>query len=186
MEVLYISINITPDEITICSIHWRQVLEEYEDLGQYILQIDQRPNETAWEMIRPLISQALDGLGLDFAGIDLSGVTSCRIWLGERYCGDNPTNPNQWRLKLNLANGREIQGGLGVGPESQVFRESLVSYLTHPNILGFKLKAGQFSPVQDNQDVNRLVGEIQDALQARKEAQEKSQGDGPKLPPGRY
>ena len=176
MEVLYISINITPDEITI----WYE--EEYEDLGQYRLQIDQRTNETAWEMIRPLISQALDGPGLDFAGIDLSGVTSCRIWLGER----SQSNPNQWRLKLNLANGREIQGGLGVGPESQVFRESLVSYLTHPNILGFKLKAGQFSPVQDNQDVNRLVGEIQDALQARKEAQEKYQGDGPKLPPGRY
>ena len=172
---MYISINITPDEITM----------EYDDLGLYGLQIDQRANETAWEMIRPLISQALDGLGLDFAGIDLSGVTSCRIWF-ERCCGDNPTNPNQWRLKLNLANGREIQGGLGVGPESQVFRESLVSYLTHPNILGFKLEAGQFSPVQEDQDVNRLVGEIQDALQARKEAQEKSQGDGPKLAPGRY
>ena len=177
---MYIRIKITQNDITIS-------YEDEDPLYLVGLQIDQRPHQSAWEMIRPLLTQALDGLGLDLLGLDLSGVTSCHIWLGDFDDDSRPINlPHQWRLKLNMANSREIQGGLGVGPESQAFRESLVSYISHPDILGFTPEAGQFSPVQDNQDVPRLVGEIQDALQARKEAKEKSQGDCPKLPPGHY
>ena len=72
------------------------------------------------------------------------------------------------------------------GQASQAFQESLVSYITHPDILGFNPEAGQFSPVFTPQDVSRLAEEIHTALQARKEAQEEAHGDGPELPPGEY
>ena len=177
---MYIRIKITQNDITIS-------YEDEDPLYLVGLQIDQRPHQSAWEMIRPLLTQALDGLGLDLLGLDLSGVTSCHIWLGDFDDDCRPINlPHQWRLKLNMANSREIQGGLGVGPESQAFRESLVSYITHPDILGFNLEEGQYSPVRNNEDVKRLAREIHDALQARKEEQEKSQGDGTRLPENHY
>ena len=130
------------------------------------INIYQRQN--AWERIRPLVLQALDGLGLDFTG--WTRVTFCHI----DHLG------NQWHLLLE--NQRQTLGTPLGAPESQAFRDSLVSYLTHPDILGFTPEPGQFSPVQVHEDLLRLLGEIKDALQSTKEAS----GDGPKLPPGHY
>ena len=145
---------------------------------QQVFSIDRSQNQSAWEMIRPLISQALDCLGLDLTGLSLSGVTACHIYINCPIEGQ-PKLEMAWKM----ANGGEIERKWEVGPERQAFQDRVVSYITHPDILGF---IWQFSPVHNTKDVYRLVAEIHNALQARKEEQEESQGDGTKLPENHY
>ena len=185
-----IIISITQNEVTI-----NYVWGAYRNEDEITFHIDRRQNQSGWETIRPLLSQAFDGYGLDISKLDLSAVAACHIWFDNEDDHDflseweEPISLplGEWRLRLTMENGQRIQGWLGVGsPEGQAFGESLVSYITHPNILGFNLEEGQYSPVRNNEDVRRLAKEIHDALQARKEEQEKSQGDGPKLPENYY
>ena len=185
-----IIISITQNEVTI-----NYVWGAYRNEDEITFHIDRRQNQSGWETIRPLLSQTFDGYGLDISKLDLSAVAACHIWFDDEDDHDflskweEPMSLplGEWRLRLTMENGQRIQGWLGVGsPEGQAFGESLVSYITHPNILGFNLEEGQYSPVRDKEDVKRLAKEIHDALQARKEELEESQGDGPKLPENYY
>ena len=189
-----IIISITQNEVTINYV-WGLPTIGGVNIDEHTFHIDQRQNQSGWEMIRPLLSQALYGCGLDISKLDLSAVAACHIWFDDEDDHDflskweEPISLplGEWRLRLTMENGQRIQGGLEVGrPKGQAFGESLVSYITHPNILGFNLEEGQYSPVRDKEDVKRLAKEIHDALQARKEELEESQGDGPKLPENYY
>ena len=124
---------------------------------------------------------ALYDLGLDLTGLSLSGVTACYIYIDCPIEGQ-PKPGMAWKM----ANGSEIERKWEIGPERQAFQDRVVSYITHPDILGFIPAEGQFSPVHNTKDMYRLVAEIHNALQARKEEQEESQGDGTKLPENHY
>ena len=170
-EIVSIHIWINPNEVTI--MYQRRLIingmiNNIQPTQQAFI-IDCSQNQSKWVMIKPLISQALDGLGLDLTGLSLSGVTACYIYINCPIEGQ-PILEMAWKM----ASGSEIERKWEVGPERQAFQNRVVSYITHPDILGFIPAENQFSPVQNTKDAYKLVEEIYNALQARKEEQEES------------
>ena len=77
-----IIISITQNEVTINYV-WGLPTIGGVNIDEHTFHIDQRQNQSGWEMIRPLLSQALYGCGLDISKLDLSAVAACHIWFDD-------------------------------------------------------------------------------------------------------